>query len=88
MTGGLYTRVTKGWAVEAFNDWCFDASRKDGDTGVVDTTYGSHVMYFVGYGPARLGGMLSPPICRTKASSEWSDRPVRRRRCAAEATSA
>ena len=32
----------------AFNDWCFDSSRKPGDTGIVETTYGYHVMYFVG----------------------------------------
>ena len=31
-----------------FNDWCFDASRKSGDTGIVETTYGYHVIYFVG----------------------------------------
>ena len=30
-----------------FNDWCFDASRKPGDTGIVKTSYGYHVMYFV-----------------------------------------
>lgn len=46
--GGLYTRVYQGQMVETFNDWCFDASRKAGDTGVVDTSYGSHVMYYVG----------------------------------------
>lgn len=46
--GGLYTRVYKGQMLETFNDWCFDASRKPGDTGLVDTTYGTHVMYYVG----------------------------------------
>ena len=34
--------------VSAFNNWCFDSSRKPGDTGIVETTYGYHVMYFVG----------------------------------------
>ena len=69
--GGLYTRVTKGWAVEEFNDWCFDASRKDGDTGIVDTTYGSHVMYFVGYDlPAWAASVTSD--LQEKAASEWS----------------
>lgn len=47
-TGGLYSQVTPGQMVSEFNDWCFDSSRKTGDTGIVDTTYGSHVMYFVG----------------------------------------
>ena len=34
--------------VDTFNDWIFDASRQPGDTGIVETTYGYHVMYFVG----------------------------------------
>ena len=49
--GGLYTKITKGQMVSEFNDWCFDASRKAGDTGIVynDGSYiGYHVMYFVG----------------------------------------
>ena len=49
--GGLYTEITKGRMVAEFNDWCFDASRKAGDTGIVynEGSYtGYHVMYFVG----------------------------------------
>ena len=47
-TGGLYENVYPGQMAAAFNDWCFDSSRKPGDTGIVETTYGFHVMYFVG----------------------------------------
>lgn len=46
--GGLYDNVYPGEMVAAFNDWCFDSSRKTGDTGIVQTSYGFHVMYFVG----------------------------------------
>ena len=46
--GGLYTQVYQGQMVTTFNDWCFDSSRKTGDTGLVETDYGYHVMYFVG----------------------------------------
>lgn len=46
--GGLYTGVTQGQMVPAFNDWCFDESRQVGDTGIVQTNYGYHIMYFVG----------------------------------------
>lgn len=46
--GGLYEDVYPGQMVTAFNDWCFDSARKSGDTGIVETTYGYHVMYFVG----------------------------------------
>lgn len=45
--GGLYENVFPGQMVKAFNDWCFDASRKSGDTGIVETEYGYHVMYYV-----------------------------------------
>lgn len=48
--GGLYEGVTQGQMVETFNDWCFDAARKTGDTGIVKTDYGYHVMYFVKVG--------------------------------------
>ena len=47
-TGGLYENVYPGQMVASFNDWCFDSSRKPGDTDIVETTYGYHVMYFVG----------------------------------------
>lgn len=46
--GGLYENVYPGQMVSAFNAWCFDESRKAGDTGIVETEYGYHVMFFVG----------------------------------------
>lgn len=49
-TGGLYETVLKGEMVEPFETWCFDESRQVGDTDIVKTDYGYHVMYFVGSG--------------------------------------
>lgn len=49
-TGGLYENVMKGDMVSAFNDWCYEEGRKAGDTGIVESSYGQHIMYFVGYG--------------------------------------
>ena len=46
-TGGLYTDVYVGRMVEPFENWCFDESRQYGDTGLVRTNYGYHIMYFV-----------------------------------------
>lgn len=48
--GGLYEDVYKGQMVTAFENWTFDAARKPGDTGIVQTDYGFHVMYFVSTG--------------------------------------
>lgn len=49
-TGGLYEDFTKGTMVAPFENWSFDGARKEGDTGIVKTDYGYHVMYFVGKG--------------------------------------
>ncbi len=48
--GGLYEDIYPGQMVDAFDAWCFDASRKPGDTGIVKTEYGYHIMYFVSTG--------------------------------------
>lgn len=49
-TGGLYENVSKGRMVQQFNDWCFADGRQVGDTGIVKTRYGYHIMYFSGFG--------------------------------------
>lgn len=46
--GGLYTGVNQGDMMEAFDAWCFDPARKVGDTGLVKTAAGWHVMYYSG----------------------------------------
>jgi len=46
--GGLYEDVHVGDMVTAFNDWCFDPERKTGDSGIIETNYGYHIMYYVG----------------------------------------
>lgn len=45
--GGLYQDVYQGQMVTNFNDWCFDENRQTGDTDLVQTEFGYHVMYFV-----------------------------------------
>ena len=36
--------------VDPFDEWCFDDARQPGDTGIVKTDYGYHVMYYVAKG--------------------------------------
>ena len=44
--GGLYTGITKQTSfVENFLNWCVDESRQVGDTGIVQSEYGYHIMY-------------------------------------------
>lgn len=47
-TGGLYTDISIDASyVEAFLNWSIDAARVSGDTDIVQTEYGYHIMYFV-----------------------------------------
>lgn len=48
-TGGLYEDISPASSyVTAFKEWALDSSRKPGDTGIVETEYGYHVMYYCG----------------------------------------
>lgn len=49
--GGLYENVQQGQMVPEFDAWCFDEKRVPGHFGIVKTTYGYHLMYFVGSTP-------------------------------------
>ena len=66
--GGLYQRVYPGQMVTEFNDWCFDEARKTGDTALVKTSYGYHVMYFVS----------TEPQWRYYAESDWTQEQTNR----------
>lgn len=46
-TGGLYSGVKPGEMVTEFNAWIFNEDREAGDTDIVKTPYGYHIMYFV-----------------------------------------
>lgn len=68
--GGLYSEVYQGQMVAEFNDWCFDASRKPGDTGIVETQYGAHVMYFSGTNLPRWAAQAASQL-RNEDYAEW-----------------
>ncbi|MBQ1704276.1 MAG: peptidylprolyl isomerase, partial [Clostridia bacterium] len=69
-SGGLYTGIYLGQMVQEFQDWCFDESRQPGDTGIVKTDYGYHVMYFVeNEGPRYLSTIRD--TLQANAYNEW-----------------
>ena len=70
-TGGLYENVYPGQMVQAFNDWCFNAARKTGDTEIVETEYGYHVMYFVGESDVTYRDFMIESNLRSEAMTEW-----------------
>lgn len=46
--GGIYEDVTEGYMVAEFENWALKEGRKASDVGIVETTYGYHIMYFIG----------------------------------------
>ena len=69
--GGLYEDVYPGQMVEAFNDWCFEEGRKSGDTGIVITPYGAHIMYFVSVGDQIYRDLLIEDTLRSQDTTAW-----------------
>jgi len=46
--GGLYEGIYKGYGfVESFENWATDKSRQPGDTGIIQSSHGYHIMYYV-----------------------------------------
>ena len=75
-TGGLYENVYPGQMVTNFNDWCFDSSRKAGDTGIVETEYGYHVMYYVGDSDYTYRDYQIETALRSADAQAWYDETV------------
>lgn len=70
--GGLYEDIYLGEMVEPFESWCFDPARKAGDTGIVQTDYGYHVMYYVGASEHMLWQEIALNQLRSEAVTEWA----------------
>jgi len=71
--GGLYENVNKGEMVTAFNNWCYEDGRKSGDTGIVASSYGQHIMYFVGYGTTEHWYDSCRNVLASEATTVWQD---------------
>ena len=48
LTGGSYCDLEQGQLVQALDAWCFDEARKPGDTELIQTDCGWHILYFCG----------------------------------------
>lgn len=45
VNGGLYANLSKGQLMEDLDVWCFDTSRQPGDTVIIKTSLGYHILY-------------------------------------------
>ena len=48
VNGGWYQNIQKGQMTEAVDSWCFDPARQVGDTAVLRSDFGVHILYFSG----------------------------------------
>ena len=68
--GGLYEDVYPGLMVEPFEDWCYD-SHNAGDTGLVETDFGVHIMYYVGLTEQTFRDFLITNTLMSADTEEW-----------------
>lgn len=46
LDGGAYCGIRKGQLLEELDTWCFDAERQAGDTTILRSRFGVHILYF------------------------------------------
>ncbi len=50
LDGGAYDGIRQGQLIEPLDSWCFAPERVAGDTAVIRSEYGVHILYFAGSG--------------------------------------
>ena len=68
--GGLYEDIYPGQMVASFEDWCYDA-HEAGDTGIVESEYGYHIMYFAGNSDVTYRDYLITTKLRSNDLNTW-----------------
>ena len=76
-TGGLYEHIHRDCNyVPEFLNWSIDASRKEGDSGIVATQYGYHIMYFDGYDELSYRDLVIDDALKSEAMESWYNNAV------------
>ena len=73
--GGLIEDIAaaQGLYVQPFTDWAVDPAREPGDTGIVETEYGYHVMYYVGDDELTYRDSMIKEEILAESVSNWYD---------------
>ena len=69
--GGLYEDIYPGQMVENFEAWCYEEGRQFGDTGLVESPYGYHIMFFVGDSDITFRNFMLEYDLRSSDLNEW-----------------
>ena len=72
-TGGLYENICRNQTYASnFEEWAL-AGHKAGDTGVITTEHGIHIMFYTGDGELTYRQYMVDTDMRTKALEDWFD---------------
>ena len=72
--GGLIPDISKDSGyVESFKNWCFEKGRKDGDTGIVESSYGYHIMYCDSHGLPYWESLVRNSLLSTDMTSWYAE---------------
>lgn len=69
--GGLYENVCRGQLAPVVEEWCFDPTRNPGDTTLVESEKGWHLMYFVGNSEITFRDYMLTNDLRIEDISAW-----------------
>lgn len=69
--GGLYENIYPGQMVAPFSDWCFDSNRRVGETGIVESSYGYHIIYLSGFSNETYRDYLIKNQITSEKSEQW-----------------
>ncbi len=70
-TGGLYTDIGYGELEKDLSDWLLDAARIPGDTAVIQSVLGYHVLYFVGFSERAVWEEQAAQVLQDETYTEW-----------------
>ncbi len=72
--GGLYEDIYPHQNfVQSFKDWCYEEGRKAGDTGIIESEHGYHVMFFVGDSETTYRDFMITDNIRDEDMNEWHE---------------
>lgn len=74
--GGLYEDIYPGQMVAGFEAWCYDESRQYADTGLVESVYGYHIMFFVGDSDITFRDYMITNEMRSEDLAKWHNNLV------------
>ena len=76
-TGGLYEDIhPKSSYVPNFLNWCIDSNRKVGDTGIIQSEYGYHIMYFSSFDELTYRDYMIREEMRTNDVDAWYNKTL------------